>query len=1120
LHEAAWPDMFANLQSAYAELTNAQFELERRTSEIAETRDLFQQVVSSMTEALFLTDRSGRVIRANPAAAALLECPETSILGRPLTAVCSSDEIPATPWKLMELAPTGRLTNLEIDVNTMGGAAIPVSFSLGLMHDKQNKITGVLAVARDMREHSSLINSLVAARTRFQELLEFAPDAIILANQEGRIVLVNSQTEKLFGYRRDELLGQSAEILTPERALGQSDAVTIIRQDSPLDLDDSDYDQATGVSEQFEFKLADRNGREFEAEITRRRIDTEDGTLIMSLIRDITERRRIAVALDESEERYRNVAETASDVIITVGDDGHVKFVNSSVQRVFGYRPAEVEGKNLMMLMPEYLRDLHKAGMKRYLETGQKRIPWTGVELTGLHKDGHEFPIEVAFNDYVRNGRHAFTGIIRDISERKRAEAARRVAETRYRELFDNANDMIYTCDLEGRFTSMNLTTERITGHQRDEVLKMNIGQIVAPEYIEVVHKTMADRVTNGADAAPYEIEIICKDGRRLPIEVNARLIYEDGRPFAIQGIARDISERKREERARQRRSRQAALRADVSEILADDGITLRQCLQRCAEAVVSHLDAAFARIWLFDDIAQMLELQASAGMYTRIDGAHARVPLGKFKIGMIAEEKTPHLTNDVVNDPRVGDQEWARREGMVSFAGYPLLNGDRLVGVIVMFAKHKLETDTMNALEVVADKIVHGIERRWVEKQRAAFLAGEQEARRLAEDASRLKDDFLAMISHELRAPLTAILGWAQMLRSGALDRASAERALLTIERNAKSQAHLVGDLLDASRIATGKLSLENRPVELMSIVEAAVDAVRPSVEAKNLRMQIVLEPWVGPFNGDVERLKQVVWNLLSNAIKFTPQGGLIEVRLERLENKALLIVSDTGQGIDPVFLPHIFDRFSQVDISMKRRQGGLGLGLAIVKHIVELHGGAIYAYSRGEGQGSDFMITLPLATKEGASEGSTLWAAHPEGEETRSGTLRGVRVLVVDDEHDTREVLSVMLARYGTEVRTAASAADALEVFSQWKPDVLVSDIGMPEEDGYALIQKIRALPQENGADVPAIALTAFAAAQDKERALASGFQRHLSKPIEPVALAKNVARILGRSEEGITL
>lgn len=1115
LRDAAWPDMFTNLQSAYAELTNSQFELERRAAEIAETRDLFQQVVSSMTEAVFLTDRSGRVIRANPAAATLLECLESSILGRPLTVVCGSDSIPATPWKLMEISPTGRLTNLEIEVRTMDGATIPVSFSLGLMHDKQNKITGVLAVARDLRERRGPTGNLTTARTKFQELVEFAPDAIIVANHEGRIMLINSQTEKLFGFRRDELLGQSVETLTP----GQSESTAVMRRDAPMELGDDHYVHALGPSEHFECALTDRAGREFQAEVARRRIETKDGILVMSLVRETTVSGRSG-AIRESEDRYRMVAETASDVIIAVGDDGRILFVNSSVERVFGYKPAEVVGTELTRLMPDFINHLREIA-RRSAEKGQRRAGRSCVELTGVRKGGKEIPIEVAFGGYAANGKHVFTGIVRDISERERAEAARRAAETHYQELFDNANDIIYTCDLEGRFTSLNLTGERLTGHKREDVLKMSINQIVAPEHVALVRQTIIDRIAKKTDAAPYEIEIVCKDSRRLPVEINARLIYENGRPVAIQGIARDTSERKRDERARQRLNRQAALRADISDILTSGDITLRQSLQKCSEAIVAHLDAAFARIWLLNEKEQTLELQASAGIYTHIDGTHGRVPVGKFKIGLIAEAKTPQLTNDVVNDPHVGDQEWARREGIVSFAGYPLLIGDRLIGVIAMFARHKLESDMLISLEVVADKVVQGVQRRWIDEQRAAFLEREQAARRLAEDASRLKDDFLAMISHELRAPLTAILGWSQMLRSGALDRASAERALLTIERNAKSQAHLVGDLLDASRITSGKLSLENQPVELMSIVDAAVDAVRPSVEAKNLRMQIVLEPWVGPFNGDAERLKQVVWNLLSNAIKFTPQGGLIEVRLERLESKALLIVSDTGQGIDPEYLPYVFDRFSQMDTSSRRRQGGLGLGLAIVKHIVELHGGAIYAYSRGEGQGSDFMVTLPLAVQGSDSADSALWTAtRSEGEETRSGKLSGVRVLVVDDEHDTREILSVMLTRYGAEIRTAGSAGEALEVFSQWRPDVLVSDIGMPVEDGYALIKKIRALPPENGADVPAIALTAFASAQDKKIALAAGFQRHLAKPIEPVALAKNVALILGRSDEGIEL
>jgi PAS domain S-box-containing protein len=1117
LREAAWPDMFANLQSAYAELTNTQFELERRTAEIAETRDLFQQVVSSMTEAVFLTDRSGRVTRANPAAAALLGCLESSILGRPLAVVCGSDAIPATPWKLMEIAPTGRLANLEIEVRTMDGEAIPVSFSLGLMHDKQNKITGVLAVARDMREHRGLVNNLVTSRTRFQEMVEFAPDAIVVANQEGRIALVNSQTEKLFGYRRDELLGQSVDTLTT----GRSESVAVVRRDTQEENGADPYGGDHGASEQFESVLVDRAGREFQAEITRRRIETKDGILVMSVIREIGERGRIVGALREIEDRYRRVAETTSDVILAADEDGRILFINSSVERVFGYKAAEMIGAELTRVMPDFMSRLSEVA-RRGAEKGQKRAARTGVELKGLRKGGKEISVEVTFGEYTADGKRVFTGVVRDVSERKRAEAARGANETRFQELFDNANDIIYTCDLEGRFTSLNLMAERLIGYKREDVLKMDIGQIIAPEHLKLVRQTIDDMVANNTDTPPYEIEIICKDGRRLPVEINTRLIYENGRAVGIQGIARDMSERKRDERIRQRLSRQAALRADVSDILTSGEITLRQSLQKCAEAIVTHLDASLARIWLLNDKEQTLDLQASAGIYTRIHGAHTRVPVGKFKIGLIAEEKTPSLTNDLANDSRVGDQEWARREGLVSFAGYPLLMGDRLIGVIAMFAKHRLEPDMLNSLEAVADKVVQSVQRRWIEEQRAAFLEREQAARRLAEDASRLKDDFLAMISHELRAPLTAILGWAQMLRSGALDRASAERALLTIERNAKSQAHLVGDLLDASRIATGKLTLENRPVELMSIVEAAVDAVRPSVEAKSLRMQIVLEPWVGPFNGDQERLRQVVWNLLSNAIKFTPQGGLIEVRLERLEGKALLIVSDTGQGIDPEYLPYVFDRFSQMDSTSRRRQGGLGLGLAIVKHIVELHGGAIYAYSRGEGQGSDFMITLPLATQSVEGEASELWAARPddEGAQTRAGKLGGVRVLVVDDEHDTREILSVMLTRYGAEIRTAGSAAEAMEVFGQWRPDVLVSDIGMPVEDGYVLIGKIRALPPENGADVPAIALTAYASAQDKRNALAAGFQRHLAKPVEPVALAKNVALILGRSDEGITL
>lgn len=1130
LHEAAWPDMFANLQSAYAELTNAQFELERRTAEISETRDLFQQVISSMSEALFLTDRSGRVIRANPAAAALLECQETSILGRPLTAVCGSDEIPATPWKLMEIAPTGRITNLDADLRTMGGAVIPVSFSLGLMHDKQNKITGVLAVARDMREQRSLINSLVAARMRFQELLEFAPDAIVLANQDGEIVLVNTQTEKLFGYKRDELLGKSVEVLVPERLRGQTPELPHAdgKDDALLDLDEALLNaNLSGASEQVEFYLLDRGGREFPAEITRRQIETEDGVMVMSLIRDITERKRAEAARRIAETRYQELFDNANDMVYIHDLEGNFKALNRTAEIVTGRTLEESLQMNMgEVVVPEYL----PAAQQRIFDHLAGRTDLPPFELEIICKDGGILPIEVSTRLMMENGMPVgVQGIARDIRERKRAEVARHSAETaqlaaeaRYHALFDNANDLIYTHDLQGNFLSVNQMSERITGYEHEEAMQMNIAQIIAPEHLPMVLDRVSRQVYGEEFKTPLNLEIVCKNGSRLALEINTRVLVEDGIPVGMQGIARDITERRQTEQIQARLNRQAALRADVSVALTDENDTLSQILQKCSEALVEHMEVACARIWLVNEPGDVLELKACAGELANLNCPQSQVPIGKFKAGLVALEKAPYLTNDLAADPGVAGEDWSKIEGLTAFAGYPLMVGERLVGVIALLAKQRLEADTLNTLASVADTIVHGVERKRIEDEREQLLAREHEARMMAEAANHLKDDFLAMISHELRAPLTAILGWAQMLRSRTLDRASAERALTTIERNAKSQAHLVGDLLDASRIATGKLSLETKPVELLSVVDAAVDAVRPSVEAKNLRMQIVLEPWVGPFVGDPERLKQVVWNLLSNAIKFTPAGGLIEVRLERLENKALLIVSDTGQGIDPEFLPHIFDRFRQADSSSRRQQGGLGLGLAIVKHIVELHGGAIYAYSRGQGQGSDFMITLPLAVQKAETVTDELWPeVVPEAAmQSRNGSLRGVKVLVVDDERDTREILSVMLVRYGTEIRTAGSVAEAMEILSTWQPDLLVSDIGMPVEDGYVMIEKLRALPPEQGGQIPAVALTAFASPVDREKALASGFQRHLSKPVEPVELAKVVARVLGRSEEGITL
>ena len=388
-------------------------------------------------------------------------------------------------------------------------------------------------------------------------------------------------------------------------------------------------------------------------------------------------------------------------------------------------------------------------------------------------------------------------------------------------------------------------------------------------------------------------------------------------------------------------------------------------------------------------------------------------------------------------------------------------------------------------------------------------------------EQANRIKDEFLATLSHELRTPLTAILGWSRLLRSGQLDEAGWGRAVQIIERNAEAQSKLIEDLLDVSRIITGKLRMEVQPVALAPVVETAVNGLRPAAEAKLVELDCTLDRAAGPVTGDPARLQQVVTNLLSNAVKFTPPGGRVDVRLEQLDGRARIVVRDTGIGISPEALPHVFERFHQANSSNTREHGGLGLGLAIVRHLVESHGGSVYAESPGEGLGAVFTVELPLTAApepppapprpELFSEQSRLTADRELFVDPRA--LEGVRVLLVEDEWDTREFLKTVLEGCGAMVTEAGSAAEAFAALESTKPDVLVSDIGMPGENGYELIRRVRALPAERGGRVPAAALTAYAGPKDRRRALLAGFHTHLAKPVEPDELLAVVASLGAR-------
>ena len=429
---------------------------------------------------------------------------------------------------------------------------------------------------------------------------------------------------------------------------------------------------------------------------------------------------------------------------------------------------------------------------------------------------------------------------------------------------------------------------------------------------------------------------------------------------------------------------------------------------------------------------------------------------------------------------------------------------------IIGVAAQAAIAIDNARLYEAAQTEIA---ERKRAEAEREHLLTSEQEARERAERETRMKDEFLATVSHELRTPLNAIMGWANILRTTD-NPDDVPEGLEVIERNARAQARIIEDLLDMSRIISGKVRLDLQQIDLVPVIKTALESANPMAAAKSIRISSEIDPRTGRISGDPARVQQILWNLLTNALKFTPKGGNVHVVCERVESSAAIRVSDSGVGIAADFLPHVFDRFRQADASTTRQHSGLGLGLAIVKHLVELHGGAVRADSPGAHQGSTFTITFPIAVVlESPPEPPSARPARETEARKMNESLEGLRVLIVDDELDAREMVKRILGERGAAVETAPSAAEALSRLPLVRPHVLITDIGMPGEDGYAVIRKVRELSPHDGGAVPAIALTAFARAEDRERAIASGFQTHLAKPVEPAELIATVANLAGR-------
>src|SRR5262245_10701145 len=522
-------------------------------------------------------------------------------------------------------------------------------------------------------------------------------------------------------------------------------------------------------------------------------------------------------------------------------------------------------------------------------------------------------------------------------------------------------------------------------------------------------------------------------------------------------------------------------------------------------ETVRELLEADFAAIFLVTEDGRSLAVRAGIGAEEGAIGL--RVPIGEGIAGSIAAQRTPIVVEDTAAVNVINPILCQRARSLI---GAPLIVEGRLIGVIhaeTVLARRFNESD-LRLLLVAADRIALAIEQ-------TRLYEVEKQARRQAEESNRMKDEFLALVSHELRSPLNAMLGYARLLRFGYLDPQQIRNAIDVIERGGRVQTQLIDDLLDTARIISGKLRLEIGPVDLVKVIEEAVQTIYPAATAKRIMLITDLKAKIGPITGDAERLQQVVWNLLSNAVKFTPTGGYVETRLERVDPHICITVSDTGKGISPDLLPYVFDRFRQADASSTRRYGGLGLGLALVKYLVELHGGTIEAFSDGDGRGSTFKVLLPVpAVARGFRE---FEGAPPTAVESQKALLAGVRALVVDDEDDARELVKTVIAQYGGDVVAARARPDAFAMITamqeQKRPDVMVTDLGMPDEDGYSLLRRVREWEHEHGVHIPAVALTAYARPEDRKQAVRAGFQMHVAKPVEPDELAVVIASIVKR-------
>jgi PAS domain S-box-containing protein len=896
----------------------------------------------------------------------------------------------------------------------------------------------------------------------------------------------NHAAERMFGYTAGEVLGQSIHLIIPE---DRRDEEADVQRRIHLGKRVAHYDTVRRT----------KSGERIHVSMVASPIRTTAGVLIgvSKVARDITAQKQLEATLS-----LKSALIDLSEEAIFAWDleQGIVEW-NMGSERLYGYSRDEAIGR----VSHELLATIHPEPVNTILGRLAEHRQWSG-ELRHHTRDGGQLVVDSRQQLIHVDGRSLVLETNRDVTDRRRAEAER----ARLAAIVESSDDAIIGMDLDGTITAWNQAAEQMYGYAAAEATGHSI-RLVVPHDRHNEESGVLDRIARGEHVKHFETIRCRKDGTCFAASLSLSPIRDQaGRVTGAAKIARDITER-------QRASQRAALLADIGAVLAGT-LQYEATLKTVANMTVPAI-ADWCAVDILTEEHKIERLAVAHVDPAKIDLARTirsryEDPSSPYTPASVVRTGTASMVKEISDDMIVGaahgDEEridLVRSLGIRSYMIVPLTAHGRTFGALTLATAESGRVYSDDDFRFAQDVAF-----------RAALAVDNAHAYEEAQTANRLKDEFLATLSHELRTPLNAILGYSRLLQSGMLTVDKHAHALQTLERNATALTQIVGDILDVSRIISGKIRLNVQPIDLPRVVSDAVESLLPAADAKRIRVQTILDPRAAPISGDPDRLQQIVWNLVSNAVKFTPKEGVVQVRLERVNSHVEIVVSDNGIGVSPDFLPYMFERFRQADGGTTREHGGIGLGLAIVRHLVELHGGTIHATSGGRDTGSTFRVRLPLMSvhQETPVERRFQPTTDAAPMDPELPDLTGLSVLTVDDDADARTLVCETLETRGAQVLAVDSAEKALDSLGRHRADVMIADIGMAHSDGFELIKRVRQSTDPAVREVPAAALTAYARSEDRMKVLQSGFQLHLAKPVDPAELVIAVAALAKRTPQ----